>query len=215
MKNSSPAPDDLATQYKHRYDLVLQRLAAALATHLEDCLKGQPRVDRISARAKSVDRFLAKAAKLEDGKAKYDDPLSQIQDQIGARVVVFYKSDVDRLESIVRKYFTPIESQKLLPERESEFGYFGQHFVLVLPTDVIDANMDKTLVPSFFELQVKTLFQHAWAEADHDLGYKPGQDPLTPEQKRLIAFTAAQAWGADHMFDRLFHERTATPTPGS
>ncbi|MDE2111531.1 MAG: hypothetical protein KGJ79_10350 [Alphaproteobacteria bacterium] len=209
MKNSNPAPDSaLAADYRRRYDLVLQRIAGGLMSHIEDCLRGQLRIDKIAARAKSIDRFLAKAGKVDEmGRPKYDDPLHQIQDQIGARIVVFYKSDVDRVNRLVLKYFTPIETQKLVPEKESEFGYFGQHYVLVLPSDVIESDMDKSLVPAFFELQVKTLFQHAWSEADHDLGYKPGGDPLTLEQKRLIAFTAAQAWGADHMFDRLFSER--------
>jgi putative GTP pyrophosphokinase len=208
MKSSSPAHDALAAEYKRRYESVLQRLAANLGVHIGECLKGTPRVDRISARAKSIDRFLQKAMKAgDDGCEKYDDPLNQIQDQIGARIVVFYESDVERTNVIVNKYFTPIESRKLLPEREAEFGYFGQHFVLVMPSDVVESDMDKSLIPAFFELQVKTLFQHAWSEAEHDLGYKPGDDPLSAEQKRLIAFTAAQAWGADHMFERLFSER--------
>jgi len=59
--------------------------------------------------------------------------------------------------------------------------------------------------PEFFELQIKTLFQHAWAEAEHDLGYKPPK-PLTSIQKRKMAFTAAQAWGADQIFDELSRE---------
>jgi putative GTP pyrophosphokinase len=45
--------------------------------------------------------------------------------------------------------------------------------------------------------------------AEHDLGYKPGAVPLTPDEKRRLAFTAAQAWGADRIFDELFHERAA------
>ena len=32
-------------------------------------------------------------------------------------------------------------------------------------------------------------------------------DPLTPQQKRQLAFTSAQAWGADQIFDQLFRER--------
>ena len=99
--------------------------------------------------------------------------LSQIQDQIGARIITFYKSDVERLDAIVLKYFTPIEFRDRVPDSEWEFGYFGRHYVLLLPTDVIGETMDRAKVPDFFELQVKTLFQHAWSEADHDLGYKP------------------------------------------
>ena len=63
-------------------------------------------------------------------------------------------------------------------------------------------------MPEFFELQVKTLFQHAWAEANHDLGYKPEGKELDQESKRLLAYASAQAWGADRVFDELFQEST-------
>jgi len=55
---------------------------------------------------------------------------------------------------------------------------------------------------------VKTLFQHAWSEAGHDLAYKPAT-PLSSLQKRQLAFTAAQAWGADQIFDALSRELLA------
>ena len=55
---------------------------------------------------------------------------------------------------------------------------------------------------------MKTLFQHAWSEANHDLGYKPGSAPLTSDAKRRLDIPAAQAWGADRIFDELFRERT-------
>jgi len=81
----------------------------------------------------------------------------------------------DRIDSIMRKYFTAIKFPKVVPDSESEFGYFGQHLILALPSDIVDDSMGAHLVPGFFELQIKTLFQHAWSEADYDLGYKPGE----------------------------------------
>lgn len=146
-----------------------------------------------------------KAHKLkEGGDPKYTDPLSEIQDQVGVRIVTFYSSDVERISKIVEKYFRPVESKTLIPDSNWEFGYFGKHYVLLIPRDVIDPNWDKKLIPNFFELQIKTLFQHAWSEANHDLGYKPGGRQLTGEELRYLAFTSAQAWGADKIFDELF-----------
>jgi ppGpp synthetase/RelA/SpoT-type nucleotidyltranferase len=207
MKNSKSNAESLEDQYRKRHDLALVPIAAALQEHIVDCFKGQPRIDRISARAKGISSFLEKAKKVEGGKKKYREPLSQIQDQIGCRIVTFFASDVERIDAVVRKYFRAIEFKDLVPESESEFGYFGRHFVLLIPYDVVDPTIDRTMVPTFFELQIKTLFQHAWAEAEHDLGYKVGQHPLSSEQKRRLAFTAAQAWGADQIFDELFRAR--------
>jgi ppGpp synthetase/RelA/SpoT-type nucleotidyltranferase len=93
----------------------------------------------------------------------------------------------------------------MVPESPSEFGYEGKHYVLFLPKDLLTPELPREDCPTFFELQIKTLFQHAWAQADHDLAYKPPEE-LTRDQKRKIAFTAAQAWGADLVFDELASE---------
>jgi putative GTP pyrophosphokinase len=194
--------------YRARYDNTLFPIAAKLETLLQEILSGQPRIDRISTRPKSVDRFVGKANALtKDGKPKYNDPLHQIQDQIGARIITFYKDDVHRISDEVQRYFHAIESKDMLPENEWEFGYFGNHHVLMLLPDLVDPAFDNDLVPYCFELQIKTLFQHAWSEANHDLGYKPGQQPLESDELRQLAFTSAQAWGADRVFNELFLKR--------
>ena len=214
MKSSRPKPEKLKSLYIQRYETVLRPLASALANHITDCFKGQPRIDRISARAKDVSSFLKKASKIDERRPKYPEPLHQIQDQVGARIITFYRSDVDELDKIVGKYFRAIELKDHVPDSEWEFGYFGRHHMLVTPSDVIDDHWDRAMVPKFFELQIKTLFQHAWSEAEHDLGYKEGDEPLNLDQKRRLAFTSAQAWGADRVFDELFRELT-TPVPTS
>lgn len=193
----------LEQSYAERRLKVLIPIAERLEQFLRDCLSDQPRIDRISVRAKDVDRFIEKAAKKIDGRSKYSDPLNQIQDQIGARVVTFYVEDVPRISNMVEKYFRPIEFKDIVPDSESEFGYFGKHYIMLIPMDVIHEDTEDS--PPFFELQIKTLFQHAWSEANHDLGYKQ-EGNLTPEQKRKMAFTSAQAWGADLIFNELFKE---------
>lgn len=207
MKNSKQRGNTLEAEYRERHSSVLLPVAQALQVHLTELLAEEPRIDRITSRAKDPSSFLKKAETSVSGKAKYPDPLVQIQDQIGARVVTFFKSDVERLDGVVRSYFKPIEFRDRVPDSEWEFGYFGRHYVLVIPTDVKGNSVDPQKIPDFFELQIKTLFQHAWSEADHDVGYKPGSTPLTSEEKRKLAYTSAQAWGADQVFDELFQAR--------
>jgi putative GTP pyrophosphokinase len=198
---------DLENSYRRRFEAALQPLAKNIENQLGEYLRAEPRIDRVSARAKSVERFLAKAQATGNGRPKYSEPLRQIQDQIGARVITFYASDIDRVSDAILKYYRPVETRNIVPESEWEFGYFGRHYVLLVPTDVVPSSMEKELVPQFFELQVKTLFQHAWSEVNHDLGYKPTSTPLDPDAKRRLAYTSAQAWGADRMFDELFRQQ--------
>ncbi|SMC32731.1 ppGpp synthetase catalytic domain-containing protein (RelA/SpoT-type nucleotidyltranferase) [Fulvimarina manganoxydans] len=195
------------TEYTKRHDEALGPIANKLDEYLRSLLVDVERVDRISTRPKSIDRFVAKAEIMKDGKLKYDEPLHQIQDQIGARIITFYTSDVERIAEIVLKYFRPIESRNVVPQKEWEFGYFGKHHILLLPMDVVSEDVDDSMRPACFELQIKTLFQHAWSEANHDLGYKPGAEPLNPDENRQLAFTSAQAWGADRIFNELFEKR--------
>lgn len=197
---------DLENLYRTRYEQALDKIAKRLEEKLKSDLDTVPRIDRISARAKSVDRFLKKASVEENGQAKYVDPINEIQDQIGARVVVFYSDDVERASNEVESYYRDIENQTVVPDSESKFGYFGKHYIFFLPEDLLDDDISSSQVPKFFELQIKTLFQHAWSEANHDLGYKP-ESKLAPGDERLIAFSAAQAWGADRVFSELFRGR--------
>jgi ppGpp synthetase/RelA/SpoT-type nucleotidyltranferase len=203
--------DEAITEYSARYEELLKPLAIKLEELLRDHLEGVSHIDRIGARAKSPQRFADKAVKvLQDGTFKYSHPLEQVQDLVGVRVVVFYKQDVDIVSKIVEKYFTRIEKRDIVPDSESSFGYVGKHFILTVPADVIADDDDTSKLPKFFELQIKTLFQHAWSEANHDLAYKP-ESELSSQQSRLIAFTAAQAWGADHHFAQLHAELNGAP----
>jgi len=197
---------NLEKEYRNRHSKALEKMAKKLEEYLQVLLQGYPRIDRITARAKSPTRFIDKAGKTrDDGQPKYADPLNQIQDQIGVRIVTFYKSEIELLSNKIKDYISPIEEQDVFPESENEFGYEGKHYILFVPTELFTPEIPKELCPEIFELQIKTLFEHSWAEANHDLAYKP-ESELTFEQKRKIAFTAAQAWGADNIFDDLFHE---------
>lgn len=197
----------LQEEYRRRHAAVLAPLAASLEAFVKDIVAKVPRVDRVSARAKAPDRFVAKARKKQDdGTDKYSEPLLQIQDLVGVRIVVYYSRDVEPMRVKVESHFRAIELKAHCRESEWEFGYEGRHMILATPSDVT-GGFAAGDVPEFFELQIKTLFQHAWSEAEHDLGYKT-QKKLEKADRRCLAFAAAQAWGADREFDELVERLT-------
>jgi ppGpp synthetase/RelA/SpoT-type nucleotidyltranferase len=198
MKSST-----LRATYDSRCQEYLDPISTDLVKKVSSYFIEESRIDRITSRVKSIDSFLKKAEKANlDGSVKYKDPLNEIQDQIGVRIICFYKDDAIRIQQIIKDYFTSAEEIIKEPDGDYEFGYFGIHMILTIPSDIRSKNITKDDCPETFELQIKTLYQHAWAEANHDIVYKPGKE-LTKDQKRKVAFTAAQSWGADEIFNEL------------
>ena len=194
----------LRDAYAERFTTFLEPAANGIEEFLDELLGDHPSVCSVATRAKEIQSFLDKAEREDNGTPKYSDPLNQIQDQIGALITTRFLSDVDVVESIVSDSFRPIEQRVIQPESEYEFGYVGRHFILFIPTDVWSPITENPPI-RFFELQIKTLFQYAWSETNHKIGYKQ-LSRLNLEERRLTAYVAAQAWGADRAVDDLYQK---------
>ena len=195
-------PVNLKEEYTRRHK-GLQEFARRIEQDLKEIFEGMPHIDRITARAKDIDKFLAKANKKNDrGMLKYRRPLVKIQDQVGARVIVFYKEDLLEAEKRVLDVYNEIQKDHRTPEFVNQFGYEGIHFIVHIPPEIRPLRDELKIGIDFFELQLRTLYQHAWSEASHDIAYKPEQE-LEPYEKKAIAYTAAQSWGADQVFQQV------------
>lgn len=118
----------LEEQYRGRLP-ALQSLRDALETLTRNALVTIPHIDRISFRVKTVDSFLEKVF---DRQKSYADPLTEVEDQIGGRILVFFRSDIDVVQEALEKIFNHIESVRKEPEEDS-FGYESQHLVMMVP----------------------------------------------------------------------------------
>ncbi len=182
---------------------ILEKVSEDIKKLLNVILRDTPRKDGILIRVKSVESFREKSLKKDDkGKKKYKKPLEEIQDQIGARIIVYYKSDVESVTKKILDEFCEVESKIIEQPDPEAFSYQAKHIVCLIPPD-IESKYNSPI--DFFELQICTLFQHAWAVANHDLGYKSIRD-LEYLEKRKIAWAASQAWGADLIFDELWND---------
>ena len=119
-------------------------------------------VAAIESRVKAYDSL---AGKLELKGQKYKS-LADITDILGLRVITFYIDDVDKVASAVETLFE-IDWENTIDKRKiheiDSFGYLSLHYICSVPG-----------FPYRFEIQMRTLLQHAWANMDHDTGYKSG-----------------------------------------
>ncbi len=210
------------------------QLAAATAAYvtLIRTLLDDAGIDYLSVtgRTKSVASFAAKANRTEDGKPLYPEPLEQITDQIGVRVITYVHSDVAAVAELLADELTMLDDRDLGEEtaRSGRFGYASRH-LLVRTTDTSDgvapgeaepevaqADVDQAeLAGQRASVQVRTVLQHAWAEFEHDIRYK-GNVPEDAAADLDRRFTLAA--GLIELADREFatiRERIQAAAPGS
>lgn len=169
-------------------------------------VKKIPHVDHIAKRVKTYESFLNKSQERSEDKLKYPNPFKEIQDLLGIRVILYYLSDVEKAVEIFQEAFNRIEINEFIPDSPKDFDYQGKHIIALIPPSIYNDFKNNKSIPKFFELQILTLYQHAWAAGEHDLGYKP-IEKHDLNIKRHLAFLAAQSWGADQIFEKIIKKK--------
>ena len=152
-------------------------------------------VAAIESRVKGYDSL---AGKLELKGHKYKS-LANLTDILGLRVITFYIDDVDKVASAVERLFT-IDWENSVDKRKiheiDSFGYLSLHYICSIPD-----------FPYRFEIQMRTLLQHAWANMDHDTGYKSGVE-IPKRYMRNMSRLAGMLELVDDEFSKIRIELT-------
>lgn len=175
----------------------------------------------VTGRAKSVTSFAAKAARTTDDGPTFTDPLRQITDQIGVRVITYVLSDVQAVADLLDDQVVVIDDRDMGRETASEgrFGYASRHLLIGLDAARADLPDHALLRGRQAQVQIRTVLQHAWAEFEHDIRYKGTiPDEHVPDFDRRFTLAAGLLELADREFstirDRLRTEMT-DPSPAS
>ena len=116
--------------------------------------------------------------------------LDDVTDLIGVRVITYFESDVGVVGRLLEENLTVdwLNSvDKGMMQDPDRFGYRGVHYVVHLP-----ASPDSPSTP-WFEVQIRSILQHAWAEMEHDLGYK-SRDAVPREVRRRFNRLSGWRW---------------------
>jgi len=179
-----------------------EKLCAEVAYILNRELnKAEIEFSTITYRAKTLNSFLEKIQR-----KSYRDPVSEITDFAGVRVVCLYIDDLERLEKVIAQNFEIVEKiDKLTARKADQFGYGAIHFIVRLGKNASGARYDdlKNLV---CEIQTRTVLQDAWAIIDHHLVYKNESNIPTVLRSRLNRL-AGDFESSDQKFSDLRAER--------
>ena len=179
-----------------------EKLAEEIQFAIEKKLKAKDiKVAAVTYRAKVVEKFLEKIER-----KFYDNPLKEVTDLAGVRVVCLYESDLPKVKEIVRTEFKVNEE---IDKREDlgtdKMGYQGKHFVVELGKGYSGARYNE-LQGLKCEIQVRTVLQDAWAIISHHLVYK-NEDSVPEKFRRDLNNVAAMLEVAQMVFDNVRKKR--------
>ena len=194
--------NELEAIYQSRID-ILEKLKVRLERETIRALEGVGNVDRVSFRVKSPVSFANKALD-PNNDPPYEDPFYEIEDQVAGRIIVFFLEGLEEVQDRLKGTYNTVEFERRKPPADEEFGYESNHLICLIPPQVLDDEWEKRNdLPPTFEIQIRTVFMHAYAEPQHDFGYK-SLDELPRKIRRELAWVAASSWGADQAYMRIW-----------
>ena len=133
--------------------------------------------------------------------------VAELDDFVGIRIIVLFKSDIDKTCSLILNNFNVVDEENV-SERlsDDQFGYQSNHYTIKLPEEWLKLPTLLDLGELKAEVQIRTLSQHIWAVASHKLQYKQENNIPVP-LRRSINRVSALLETVDLEFERVLLER--------
>jgi putative GTP pyrophosphokinase len=192
--------------YRDWYLWQTERLAGRIVAML-----GSAEVDvfNVESRTKEVQSFIGKIEARNSGKEpKFGDPLREITDLVGVRIITYYREDVDAVGDVIQKNFQVDKATTVdkAGDEVDRFNYKSVHYIVRLSPPTSDTRDWGPYADVRAEIQVRTALQHAWSAVQHKLDYK-SDIAMPKELQRRLFMLNALIESADVEFSRLRDER--------
>lgn len=161
----------------------------------------------VACRLKSRDSLKRKIARPE----KNYRTLSDVTDLCGVRVITYLKSDIERVAAVIEREFK-VDGRRSIDRRAfaepDRFGYASMHYVVSFKNDRLRLREYAAYKGRVAEIQVRSIIMHAWAEIEHDLGYK-SEVAIPKNYRRRFSRLSALLELADDEFQSLSESFTS------
>lgn len=136
----------------------------------------------------------------ENGELKYPGGIAHLDDLIGVRVILFVETDIEAVAIALSSQFIchEDEDKTAMMRKNGGIGYAGRHLTLEVPA-TNPPNGCADCVGQRFEVQIRTVLQHAWAEFEHDIRFK-GTSGGNAEISRAFTMASTLIELADQQF---------------
>lgn len=124
----------------------------------------------ISSRTKDL-LSIVKKVKKKIRKKEYS--YSHLNDKLGIRIICTFQTEMDSIDEFLHKYFDIKFVEKKKDNLDVKtLDYISNHYDATIKTNIKEFKRFKHYSDLIFEIQVRTLNQHAWANTAHTLSYK-------------------------------------------
>lgn len=139
----------------------------------------------------------------KDNNGKYEK-ISNITDIVWIRIVTYFEDEITLIYQLLSKEFDLDlnETEDKWKWDKDKFGYKSLHCIAKFSKARLALSDYREFSNIKFEIQIRSILQHGWAEIEHDLWYK-NKDNITDEQERSFHRLAALLEIADIEFVRL------------
>ncbi|CAM3840175.1 GTP pyrophosphokinase family protein [Deinococcus frigens] len=203
--------DPLVTAYQAREVQYAALRDVALAHTTQLIGEAGLKIHNITGRLK---RPASLADKLRRKPGRYRT-LEDVTDLVAVRVITYFESDVAAVSRLLEAHHEinwEHSVDKSMMHDPDRFGYMGVHYVVKVPPGIEQFTPHISEPPQHYEVQIRSILQHAWAEIEHDLGYK-NREAVPREVQRRFYRLAGLLEMADEEFmalDRLSRDYAET-----
>lgn len=197
-RDIEPAAAALAQLMVRELQTVLRAAGISLAVPIERRVKTWNSIEQ---------GFLRAGSNLGGFRRFSGATLSELSDLVGIRVVVLFARDIKRVGTAIAETFHVLEADdKSRSHSVDQFGYTSIHYDVAVPREWVVIPSIRAFDQFCAEIQVRTLAQHMWAAASHELQYKV-EESVPDEFRRSIHRIASLLEMVDAEYERLLVER--------
>jgi len=192
MADPNPYLDRIRADYQKEQPLY-EAFATALKILLQQlCDSRGIEPQTIEARGKTLESVIEKLRKYPNHQS-----LDEIKDLCGARIILYYRSDISAARNLIDDEFEILDEESHGAEAAEAFGYQSLHLIVRLKDPrrgLVEWAKYRDLQA---EIQIRTVLAHAWAAISHKLDYKSSSEIPHQSRRKLFRVAALLETGDD------------------